>query len=652
MSEQGRQVLNDRYEIERRVGRGGMADVFKAHDLLLDRTVAIKVLFPEYATDPAFVERFRREAQAVASLNHPNIVGVYDWGRSGNTYFMAMEFVEGRTLSDILRQRGKLSPEQAVDIAGAVSSALSFAHRGNVIHRDIKPGNILIGNNGDVKVADFGIARAIDAAHDSNLTQDGSVMGTATYFSPEQAQGHPSDARSDIYSLGIVLYEMVSGRPPFVGDNALATAYMQVNDRPTPLRELVPGIPRDFEVIVAKCLAKDPTVRYESSELLREDLRNFRQGKPLMAHADLQQRVAASADQPTTTMDAINGDISGGIAAGDEPTQVTPRTAVMPTTGISDDESMYEEIGARRRKTIFGATVAGLVAVVGVVVVLLAFMGGGSSNTGVPDVSGITYQEATTKLQALELIVTANPLAKDGIGDDVVYDQTPPAGTKFKAGDAVTITYNPAAPPVEVPAIQGLSVKDATAKLDAVGLKLVIGSTREDPSLAPGLIILQDPQAPATLKKGESVTVIVSGGAGQVLVPDVTGFTTAAAQSALQATPYRFVVTVLDEPSATVTKGNAVRTDPAYGQPVDAGGKVTLYISSGPQPVAVPALEGLEESAARNALAQVGLSADVRYADLAAGNPNIGKVITQGTAKDTKVNPGTSIVLTVGRQAS
>ena len=218
MSNQNPQVINERYEISRRIGRGGMADVFLARDLLLDRDVAVKVLFPEHAVDPNFVERFRREAQSVAGLNHPNIVGVYDWGQTGNTYFMAMEFVKGRTLSDALRRQGRMTSVSAAGVGAAIANALAYAHRNNVVHRDIKPANILLGEDGAIKVVDFGIARALDAGHEGCLTQDGAVMGTATYFSPEQAKGEGLDLRSDLYSLGVVLYELVAGKPPFAGD--------------------------------------------------------------------------------------------------------------------------------------------------------------------------------------------------------------------------------------------------------------------------------------------------------------------------------------------------------------------------------------------------------------------------------------------------
>ncbi|HWC66819.1 MAG TPA: protein kinase, partial [Acidimicrobiales bacterium] len=236
-------IFNDRYEIQSRIGRGGMSDVYVARDRLLERRVAVKVLFPEFATDPSFVERFRREAQAAANLTHPNIVAVHDWGQQAGTYFIVMEYVDGHSLADLLRTQGRINPQRAAAIAADTSAALSFAHRGGVVHRDVKPGNILLTAAGDVKVADFGIARALGTATEQGLTQAGSVMGTAAYFSPEQAQGGQPDPRSDLYSLGIVLYEMVAGKPPFTGENAVAIAYKQVHEQPRPLRELVPDVP-------------------------------------------------------------------------------------------------------------------------------------------------------------------------------------------------------------------------------------------------------------------------------------------------------------------------------------------------------------------------------------------------------------------------
>ncbi|HAP77553.1 MAG TPA: serine/threonine protein kinase, partial [Acidimicrobiaceae bacterium] len=305
-----------------------MADVFLARDLLLDRPVAIKVLFPEFAIDPNFVERFRREAQSAANLNHPNIVGVYDWGKYANTYFMAMEYVQGRTLADILKANGHVNSQQAAEIASEVSAALGFAHRNGVVHRDIKPANILIGANGQVKVADFGIARAMNAPTEANLTQVGSVMGTASYFSPEQAQGAQPDPRSDLYSLGIVLYEMVAGRTPFTGENPVSIAYKQVHDAPQPLNQIVADVPKSFEAIVAKLLAKKPELRYPTAEALRDDLRRFRHGEPVQALASAMGGAVAGGGGPAAATGAVAR--PGGTGAVAPPQHAKPPGAPPP----------------------------------------------------------------------------------------------------------------------------------------------------------------------------------------------------------------------------------------------------------------------------------------------------------------------------------
>ena len=283
MSNREQVVLNGRYELQRRVGRGGMAEVFLARDRLLDRPVAIKILFPEFATDPSFVARFRREAQSAANLNHPNIVGVYDWGKERGTYYIVMEYIDGRSVSDILRADGPIEAKRAAGIAAEVAAALGAAHAKGVVHRDVKPGNVLITEGGEVKVADFGIARALTHSSEENLTQTGSVMGTATYFSPEQAQGLPVDPRSDLYSLGVVLFEMATGRPPFTADSPVAIAYKHVQEPAPSLRERVPEVPEGYAAITAKALTKDVEQRYQDAKELRADLLRFRDGRPVRA---------------------------------------------------------------------------------------------------------------------------------------------------------------------------------------------------------------------------------------------------------------------------------------------------------------------------------------------------------------------------------
>ena len=277
MANQGPTVFNGRYELHRQLARGGMADVFLARDLLLDRPVAVKVLFDEFSDDPNFVERFRREAQRAANLNHPNIVSVYDWGEERGTYFIVMEYVEGRSLAEIIRTGGPLHPDRAAEVASEVAAGLGFAHRNGIVHRDVKPGNVLVAPNGHVKVADFGIARALAGAQ-NEITQAGIVMGTATYLSPEQAQGREVDPRSDLYALGVVLYEMLLGRPPFGGDTPVALATQHVQNSPPSLRAAGASIADSLEAVTMKLLAKNPVNRYPTAEDLRSDLRRYREG--------------------------------------------------------------------------------------------------------------------------------------------------------------------------------------------------------------------------------------------------------------------------------------------------------------------------------------------------------------------------------------
>ena len=647
-----RVVLNDRYEIQQRIGRGGMADVFLARDQLLDRPVAIKVLFPEFAVDPSFVERFRREAQSAANLNHPNIVSVYDWGKYENTYFMAMEYVPGRTLADVLRLNGHINSVQAAEIASEVSAALGFAHRNGVVHRDIKPANILIGENGQVKVADFGIARAMNAPSEKNLTQVGAVMGTATYFSPEQAQGAQPDPRSDLYSLGIVLYEMVAGRPPFTGDNPVSIAYKQVHDAPQPLNQLVADVPRPFEAIVAKLLAKRPDLRYPNAEEVREDLRRFRAGEPVQALAGI--------GRPAT-----NGPAVAAVAA----TTAMSRTASTPTTAPT---TALAGTGATRANVAYGQPYGpdddrnrGVWwAVAGIVAVLALALGGwllfralnGDGDTGstvpasvtLPNLVGATLDDAKQQLTDLDLAFKEDPVANPEVAENVVYQTDPPADTLVSAGQTITLTYNPPVAPVAIDSVAGLSAADATAKLQAQGF-VVTSSVANDDTVAQGNVIRSEPAAGQQAKPGSTVNIVVSGGPNQVTVPATAGRSQADATALLRGDPYNFDVDVQQQASASVAAGTAIGTNPQANAAIAKGSTVTLIVSSGPQQVSVPNVEGKTEADARSALGASGLQVTVRYVTVNFGSTDDGKVISQSPDGGSSASPNSTVRLTVGK---
>jgi len=621
-----RRLVNNRYEVERSVGRGGMAEVFLARDVLLDRPVVLKVLFPEFATDPSFVERFRREAQAAANLSHPNIVAVYDWGTLNNTYFIAMEYVAGTTLADLLKEKGSLSPSQASDIALEVASALGFAHENGVVHRDIKPGNILISNSGQVKVADFGIARALGAAVEDGLTQTGSVMGTATYLSPEQAQGAQPDPRSDLYSLGVTMYEMVAGKAPFVGDTPVAVTYQHVHAMPTPLHDLKADVSLDFEAIVAKCMAKSPKRRYESASALRDDIRRSINREPVRALDVVKPRVETA---PTTAIPVLIPD------------------SLPPLEDDFDDS-----IPGRTAAYVFGAVFLALLLIGAGVFVFRALTNTTSDNIAVPSVVNLPLAEASQILLDLGLTPIPNAVPVDGVDDDIVYQQDPPATAFVREGDVVTITYNPASQRATVPPIQGLLVKDATALLAPLGLQLTISEVRNDPTIPINQIIAQDPIAGTEVRSGSAVSVVVSGGAGDLVVPNVEGQLASAATQLLTTAPYNFVVTTVDEVSETVEVGRVLRTEPEIGSPIGNGAPITLVVSKGSNRVAVPQVEGLTDAEAQSALSIAGLTWDVRFQNVPENDPSAGRVISQSPRAGENVAPGSKVSLVVGRSTA
>jgi len=554
------QVFTGRYEIVRHLARGGMAEVYLARDLLLDRPVALKVLFPEFSGNQSFVERFRREARAAANLNHPNIVSIYDWGEETGTYFIVMEYIDGLTLREVIRAEGRLAPERAAAIGADIAAALQFAHDGGVIHRDVKPGNVLI--SGMVKVTDFGIARANDPQE--SLTQTGAVMGTATYFSPEQAQGVAIDPRSDVYSLGVVLYEMVAGRPPFTGESPVAIAYQHVRETPVPVSEHNPHVPPDFEAVVAKAMAKNRSDRYSSADELRADLVRFGRGQPVYA------ATAVAAPAPA--------EVTGVMGA----TQVQPRaggesTRMMAATGVV---ATQPEPDRPRRTGVYFVVLVVLLGLLAAFLVLLAQqLGvGGSSSSIVPQVVGFSEADAIRELANAGLKAKSSAVNNDTNAAGTVFAQDPGPGAKLKKNASVAIMVSLGPTPVDVPDVRNKKVDSAQDVLTQKGFQVeVVNQTNE--TVPPDTVFDQDPKPGGQAPKGSKVTVIVSSGPQQAPVPNVVGREQSEAANILGQAG--FTTSVQTQASDSVGQGKVIRTDPAAPTPLAKGSNVTLFVSTG-----------------------------------------------------------------------
>jgi eukaryotic-like serine/threonine-protein kinase len=555
-------VFGDRYEVEAPLGTGGMAEVWRGHDRVLNRTVAIKTLLPQFARDASFVDRFRREAQAAARLNHSGIVSVYDSGTDGDTPYIVMQYIEGRTLADFLGSGKTLPPAQAAKIAQEIAEALGVAHAHGVIHRDIKPANVMITRDGKVLVADFGIARLISGPE--TAPQTSAVLGTASYLSPEQAQGQPVDARSDIYALGVVLYEMLSGRPPFTGDSPMAIAYKQVNATPPAPSSANPEVPPELDAVVMRALSKNPANRYQTGQEFADDLERARTGGQVLA----------------TPL----------LPAAGEATQVISRP--QPTSVLPPQE---QEPGGSRKAWI-GALLAVLIMLLLAAGAYLAYTmltdDGGGEMVAVPDLTGLTKPQAQQQLDAEGLIMgDTRRRASDEVPEGRVLEQDPPADRQVEAGSAVDLVFSSGPKTVPVPSLTGSTVSEAEAALEAAGLVLGEQTDQNDQTVPEGQIISQDPAAGEEVPEDSPVNVVVSAGPSVVIVDDVTCLTYSNAKNRLEGLGLEVQLgdPVLPRPECP-SLVNVAQQDTPGGTAVPPGTVIVLHqgMAASPSPSASP----------------------------------------------------------------
>jgi serine/threonine-protein kinase len=553
--------LGERYELGEVIGRGGMAEVHEGQDLRLGRRVAVKILRPDLARDPSFQARFRREAQSAASLNHPNIVAVYDTGEDqlapgdgeagAVVPYIVMEYVDGMTLRDLMSSGRRLLPERAMEITDGTLAALDYSHRHGIVHRDIKPGNVMLTRGGDVKVMDFGIARAL-ADSGQTMTATSAVLGTAQYLSPEQARGEMVDSRSDIYSTGCLVYELLTGRPPFTGDSPVSVAYQHVSEAPVPPSQLDPSVPATIDAIVLKSLAKRPEDRYQSAADMRADVERAIAGLPVTA----------------------------AIAA--VPAESDATRAMAPVGPAPETE--------RRSPWVWVALVVGVIAV-GAATVLLgrAIFGTPAVETvSVPDLTGLTVQQAQVSLAGQGLVLGAQtPQASPDRPKDTILSQNPAATELIQKGQAVDVVVSTGKEQVLVPDLVDLSSPgDARASLQQVGL--LLGPTKSvDSDKAEGTVLRQDPAAGESVDVGTQVKITVSN--GKVKVPDVVGNDQAQAQATLASAGFQSQV--ITQETDSQPPGTVLAQSPLAGQSESKGTMVTLTVAIAPPPPPPPTAE-------------------------------------------------------------
>lgn len=631
-------LLSERYELGEVLGYGGMSEVHRGLDTRLGRDVAVKVLRADLARDPQFQMRFRREAQNAAALNHPAIVAVYDTGEVqgevGTLPYIVMEYVDGQTLREIVKSEGPLTQERVLDVMADVCAALDFSHRHQIIHRDVKPANIMITRAGAVKVMDFGIARALGEGQ--NVTQTAAVIGTAQYLSPEQARGEAVDARSDVYAAGCVLFELLTGEPPFTGDTPVAVAYQHVREDPRSPSQVNPAVPPALDAVVLKALSKNPANRYQSAAEMRSDMVRVRSGQPPMAPAVM------SADERTAMM--------AGPAAG-ATRRMNGRGAPPPVVPHYDDDGYYEDEPPRGYGRVI-AIVAGVVVLLGLIgfVAYQLFSGPAApQQVQVPGVLGKTQQDATNTIVNAGLRVgTVTPQVSSVEASGTVLSADPPPGTPIAARSEVLLVVGTGPAQVPVPPVSGLGLTDATAALKAAGLTL--GKTTEEPTTDAtkiGVVTATAPAAGVQVKGGSPVDVTVGIKQTVVSVPDVSGRSQADATAALTAAG--FTVTTQNVDNAA-QQGTVVSTTPAANSKVAPASTVTVNVSSGNAQSAIPDVSLQTESQAKKALDAAGFT-NIDTTKVDGGQVQGGRVVSTDPPAGSTVDPGQKITLNIAKNS-
>nr|WP_316043613.1 Stk1 family PASTA domain-containing Ser/Thr kinase [Cellulosimicrobium cellulans] len=640
----GSRILAGRYEVGELIGRGGMAEVHIGHDARLGRTVAIKILRSDLARDPSFQARFRREAQAAAGLNHPSIVAVYDTGEdvyteptgaTAHVPFIVMEYVEGHTVRDILRDGQAVPIEEAIEITAGVLSALEYSHHAGIVHRDIKPANVMLTPTGAVKVMDFGIARAVaDSA--ATMTQTQAVIGTAQYLSPEQARGETVDARSDLYSAGCLLFELLTGRPPFIGDSPVAVAYQHVREIAPAPSSVASDVPEVLDRITAKALAKERDARYSSAAEFRADLEAAARGGAVSAPAVAPALLGAGAATQVLTPDAGATQVMPGDAPAWAPTG--PGTSVLPP---QDGEEPEEEKKSKRWLWITLSVVA-VLAVAGIVWLLTQDREPDVRMVEVPAVAGQAEAAATSALTDVGFEVVRQEEPSADVPQGSVTRTDPAGGEDAEEGSEVTLFVSTGPTAVTVPDVSGLTQDQARQQLTDAGL--TVGSVREDdnPAQPEGRALGTEPGANQSVADGSSVTLVIS--SGLVQLPDLSGQTEDAAKQALNG--LKLTANTSTEESADVAPGTVIRQDRAPGL-VPQGTPVSLVIATAPTTVTIPNdIVGKTEADATAQLQGLGLTVDAVSSDDPSSQP-AGTVISSDPRVGSKVAIGSTVTLTL-----